>query len=255
MKLLTLFLALLVAVHVSVAGEICTKTSPTHTIALLELYTSEGCDSCPPADRLVQHLQSLTGLSTDQVIPIALHVNYWDYIGWKDPYAQSWHTERQQTLAHQSRARGVYTPEFFLSGKELTNWRDDVVARVRRINQQPASASIQLSSAPMVDNLVQVQSSTDTQQAGELHLALIESGLISQVKAGENRGSTLSHDAVVRTWAAPIKLTPGVKRIDRVQLAVPAQANRKNLAVVAFIDNQQGDILQSLELPVCKTQN
>jgi len=237
------------------AGETCSKSSPVHTIALLELYTSEGCDSCPPADKAVQQLQVITGLTSDEVIPIALHVNYWDYIGWKDPYAQVLHTQRQQDLARLSHARGVYTPGFFINGHELQNWRTDLINDIKNINQQQALANVRLSVSNVTQRLLQVETESSSQQAGVFHVVLIENSLVSNVKAGENKDAVLRHDAVVRSWANSIKLMPGIKHKESVELVIPTQSNRKKLAVVGFIENQNGEVMQSLLLPFCNPQN
>ncbi|HTD03031.1 DUF1223 domain-containing protein, partial [Undibacterium sp.] len=90
--------ALLSAAHMAGLTQSCSKASPAHTVALLELYTSEGCDSCPPADRFVSALYKTSGLTMDQVVPISLHVDYWDYIGWKDVFAKPLFTQRQRWL-------------------------------------------------------------------------------------------------------------------------------------------------------------
>src|SRR4029079_9042142 len=96
------------------AGE-CKARSGAHTTALVELYTSEGCDSCPPADRWLAALAS-RGHGPDRLVPIALHVDYWDYIGWKDPYAKALFSSRQRKLAQVMRAKIVYTPQVLLQG-------------------------------------------------------------------------------------------------------------------------------------------
>src|SRR3954447_25677509 len=87
-----------------------TAVSPPHKVALLELYTSEGCSSCPPADRWLNQLK----LPRDQLIPLALHVDYWDSLGWPDPFAQRLFSERQERLG-----RNPYTPESVLDGREF----------------------------------------------------------------------------------------------------------------------------------------
>jgi hypothetical protein len=98
----------LVLLALAVSGEIdaaqCKANSPATTTALVELYTSEGCDSCPPADRWLSSLGP-RGFAPDRVVPIALHVDYWDYIGWKDPYARQAHSARQRKDGP-ARARG-----------------------------------------------------------------------------------------------------------------------------------------------------
>src|SRR6266571_7732487 len=90
--------AALLAGVVHAAGPACSAYSGAHTTALVELYTSEGCDSCPPADHWLSSLFG-RGLRPDQVVPLALHVDYWDYIGWKDPFAKGEFSVRQRKLA------------------------------------------------------------------------------------------------------------------------------------------------------------
>lgn len=89
--------------------------------ALLELYTSEGCSSCPPADRWLSSLKSKEGL-WEEFIPIALHVDYWDYIGWQDRFASKQYSQRQRQYAREQSLKTVYTPGFVYNGKEWRNW-------------------------------------------------------------------------------------------------------------------------------------
>ena len=92
----------------------CELASGQKTAALVELYTSEGCSSCPPADRQMSRLQD--GLDAGAAaVPLALHVGYWDYLGWKDPYAQPAFAERQERLVHANGQRTLYTPQFFVN--------------------------------------------------------------------------------------------------------------------------------------------
>src|SRR5258706_14099202 len=117
-----LFLALCLAA-LSAQGGQCKATSPQTTTALVELYTSEGCDSCPPADRWLSSLGP-KGFAPDRVVPIALHVDYWDYIGWKDPYARHAHSARQRKMAKLARAAIEYTPRGLLEGQDFCLWDD-----------------------------------------------------------------------------------------------------------------------------------
>src|SRR4029077_17045378 len=100
----------------------CDARSGPKTAALVELYTSEGCSSCPPADRQLSRLRQALD-SAAEVVPLALHVGYWDYIGWKDAYAQEAFGERQSWLVHANQQTTVYTPQFFVGGAELRLWR------------------------------------------------------------------------------------------------------------------------------------
>lgn len=231
-------------------AQTCTKSSPAHTVALLELYTSEGCNSCPPADKFVSSVYKTTGLTSDQVLPLSLHVDYWDYIGWKDTFANPIFTQRQRWLAELASTRTVYTPEVFVAGKELRNWSNGVADAVKRINQKPAQADIRLTVDGVTDRQLNVSMTSNTAQTGKLYFALVESGLVSHVKAGENSGVTLQHDYVVRQWGDPVRLTGGSNTTMR-QISFPANAVRKNLAVAAFVQSDKGEVLQALSLPIC----
>ena len=121
----------------------CSTQSGPRTTALVELYTSEGCSSCPPADRW---LSGLTGrYPAGSLVPLALHVDYWDYIGWKDPYGKRENSLRQRKLTQLQRLAFVYTPQVVLQGRDFRGWNrkafDEALAR---INAQPARASLRL---------------------------------------------------------------------------------------------------------------
>ena len=100
----------------------CTAQSGERTVALVELYTSEGCDSCPPADRWLSGLGA-QGYVPGRVVPLSLHVDYWDYIGWKDPYAKREFSSRQRKLTQLQKLAFVYTPQVMLQGRDFRGWR------------------------------------------------------------------------------------------------------------------------------------
>ncbi len=234
----------------------CQARSGPQTTALVELYTSEGCDSCPPADRWLQGLQG-RGLAPAKVVPLSLHVDYWDYIGWKDPYAQQRHADRQRKLAQVMRARIVYTPQVLLQGEDFRRWGtaafDDAVAR---INARPARANLSLVlRAGRPDTLaaeVRAELLDSAQQAdAALYLASYENKLVSRVAAGENRGRTLTHDYVVLEWVGPIAFAGGGIAERRVLPLLP-KAVAANSGVAAFVQNRRtGEVLQALMLPAC----
>src|SRR3954469_21437092 len=135
---------MLLACAVHAAAPECSAQSPAHTVALVELYTSEGCDSCPPADRWLSSLLG-RGFGPERVVPLALHVDYWDYIGWKDPYAKRQFSARQHKLAKLGRATFVYTPQILLQGRDFRGWATDAFAKtVAEINARPARAGVSL---------------------------------------------------------------------------------------------------------------
>src|SRR6185295_16953491 len=136
------FAAMLALAVVGADAAQCTARSTGQTVALVELYTSEGCDSCPPADRWLSSLGT-KGYAPDRVVPIALHVDYWDYIGWKDPYARQAFSARQRKMASLARAAAIYTPQVMLQGQDFRDWRSGSFEQaVAKINARPAKARI-----------------------------------------------------------------------------------------------------------------
>ena len=121
----------------------CDAHSGPKTAALVELYTSEGCSSCPPADRQLSRLRQALDPAAE-AMPLALHVGYWDYIGWKDPYAQDSFGERQSWLVRANQRKTVYTPQFFVGGTELRSWQGALRDKVRQLNALPAAAAIRV---------------------------------------------------------------------------------------------------------------
>ncbi len=252
---LALFLAL-VALLAPVQAAQCQARSGPQTTALVELYTSEGCDSCPPADRWLQGLAG-RGLAPERVVPLSLHVDYWDYIGWKDPYAQQRHSERQRKLAQVMRAKIVYTPQVLLQGEDFRRWGtsafDEAVAR---INARPARANISLvlQAGPPGTLAAEVHAELlDAAQEADaaLYLASYENKLVSKVAAGENRGRTLAHDYVVLEWVGPIAFSNG-KVAERRTLPLLPKAVAANSGVAAFVQNRRSaEVLQALMLPAC----
>ena len=181
------------AVHLETRAELIVYQSSENQVALLELFTSEGCSSCPPADTWLTSLRSAPGLWKD-FVPVSFHVDYWDYLGWPDPWGSKAFSDRQRAYAQNWRSDSIYTPGFVLNGKEWRSW-------VREKNGPAASATkagvLQVTSANRAS--WQVIFSPVGQDIGgyEVHAALLANELSSDVKAGENRGRRLRHDFVV----------------------------------------------------------
>jgi len=251
---LALVLLLAAAVAPLQAAE-CTARSGPRTAALVELYTSEGCSSCPPADRWLQSLGA-RGYAPERVVPLSLHVTYWDYIGWKDPYAQQRFSDRQRKLAQVRGARLVYTPQVVLQGQDFRWFGTDFEERVSRINARPAQASIALRiAAGREDTLETAVEAALLDPAGQgdavLYLASYANRLESQVSAGENQGRTLRHDYVVLEWVGPIAFSGG-RVVERRSLPLLPRAVRANSGVAAFVQNRRTtEVLQALMLPAC----
>jgi hypothetical protein len=239
------------------ADPACSAYTGPHTTALVELYTSEGCDTCPPADHWLSSLFS-QGFRSDQVVPLSLHVDYWDYIGWKDPYGRAEFSTRQRKLAAMRRPVIVYTPQVLLQGQDFRRWAsDDFADEVARINSRAARARIALTIRAVEPKAIQADLSAMLFDAAErknaaVFLAAYENRLASEVKAGENRGRRLEHDFVVREWIGPIAFGENLKLEQSRALPLLAGTDPKNLGVAAFVQNRgTGEVLQALMLPVC----
>ena len=249
--------ALALAGAAQASDRACSAASGLHTTALVELYTSEGCDSCPPADHWLSSLFS-RGFRADQVVPLALHVDYWDYIGWKDPFARGEFSVRQHKLAAMRRPVIVYTPQVLLQGQDFRRWAsDDFTRQVARINSRAARAGIALTIRAVEPTAIRAELSAtlldpSERKSAAVYLAAYENRLASDVNAGENRGKRLEHDFVVREWIGPIGFGESLKLEDRRALPLLPGADRKNLGVAAFVqDRSTSEVLQALMLPAC----
>ncbi|WP_085315351.1 DUF1223 domain-containing protein [Derxia lacustris] len=234
------------------ANAACVANSGATTTALVELYTSEGCSSCPPADRALGKLDAALAPGA-AAIPIALHVDYWDSIGWKDPFAQAAFGARQSWRVGVLHQRTVWTPHFFVSGGELRDWREKLRDQVRQINATPARASVRLDARLAADGALNVDASAATTAGTHpaLYVAVTESGLTSKVARGENGGATLHHDHVVRSLIGPIDFADGKAALSQ-RIKLPAEWNRDGLALVGFVeDAANGQVLQAATTGQC----
>lgn len=255
MKLVTQLLIVLgltnFVIPPAIAGQ-CSAKSGLHTVPLLELYTSEGCSSCPPADKWLSNLK----LSADKVVPLAFHVDYWDYIGWKDKFSNAKYSERQRKTAAFGGAGFVYTPQFVFNGRDFKG------ADGSRLNQSIANSLTQASRANLAldtsneangDILIkataQAVKRTDAKNA-DIFIAIYENKLVSEVNAGENNGRELKHDYVVRDFFGAYQLNNKNEFIKTITLK-PEWENRDAGAVIFVQDSTSGEILQSLKLPFC----
>ncbi|MBI3374841.1 MAG: DUF1223 domain-containing protein [Betaproteobacteria bacterium] len=238
------------------SGAWCTAASGERTAALVELYTSEGCDSCPPADRWLSSLQ--TGYAPERVVPLALHVDYWNYLGWNDPYARREFSTRQRRLAELKRAKAVYTPQVLLQGQDFLRWgTKEFDAAVVRINGVAARARLELRLEAAGTRTLEVVFRAQLLDGSHIrdsvaYLAAYENRLVSDVGSGENRGKALRHDFVVRQWAGPFAFPAGGALVLKTSLALLPTAKPGDSGVAAFVQNRAtGDVLQALMRPPC----
>lgn len=203
---------------------------------VIELFTSQGCSSCPPADRL------LTRLARDpRVIPLSFHVDYWNYIGWTDPFSSKEWSERQQVYARAFRSNRIYTPQLVVSGRTGLNGSDEAGARKRiaeALAAEPAGR-VTLAVEPAQDRLkVKVGAKLSRAVDGPLDLwvAVYETGLTTKVGAGENASATLHNDYVVRRLERALTLTGAAVEAE-LALGLDKRWNHERLGVAAFLQD------------------
>lgn len=202
---------------------------------LVELYTSEGCSSCPPAEAW---LRSLRG--KPDWVALEYHVDYWDTRDFHDPWADARHSARQQAFA-QARRVSVVTPQIALDGRPWKNWPKG--APPEPVDAPAPSLSL---SASADAARVRVRVAMAGAQARQAFLALAEDGLSNEVRAGENRGKRLAHDHVVRAFAGPFTDASFEAELPLPRDAVPAQTT-----LVAFVqDARDGRVVQVVPLPL-----
>ena len=230
------------------AAPACVASSGAQRAVLLELYTSEGCDSCPPADRRLSQFRSQAEYA-GRVVPLAFHVDYWDRLGWVDRFASPPYTQRQYAMASLARSRLVYTPQFLKNGRD---WRG-AGSPLDGIGENPAGARIVVElGVPGAGPLVIGGEVSAATPAAETYVALYENNLESQVRAGENSGKTLRHDYVVRRLIGPLAPDREGRVSLRQQIALEPGWKRADLGVAVFVqDKATGEILQALQRHSC----
>ena len=211
------------------AADPVTFQSGPKKVQLLELFTSEGCSSCPPAEASLSRLVTDSRLWRD-FVPVAFHVDYWDRLGWKDPLASVEWTKRQQIYAANWRAESVYTPAFVLNGRE---WRNTTVPAVN--DETPGV----LEAAVHGDNAVLITFKPANSAAFEVYLARLGFGIAVNVRAGENTGRSLRHDFVVLLLVHE-KMGSGTQEL-RLPPASESVSRPERSALAAWV-TKEGDI-------------
>lgn len=209
-----------------------TIVSPETRVSLMELYTSEGCDTCPPAEKWISTLQGDARL-WKQVVPVTFHVDYWDYLGWKDPFDSHAYTERQQQIAaHASSLAGrvIYTPQFVLDGQDWRNWFNgkplqvDDTAKIGPLSLTVDGRKVAVHFAP----------STPLAERLEAHVVLLAFGVDVHVGAGENAGVVLSHDFLVLSYSRA-GLTSGKGGYDTQVVLAPSPVKAARYALAGWV--------------------
>lgn len=234
----------------------CSAASAAHVVPLIELYTAEGCSDCPPADAWLAKMAK--DRSDGQAIPLALHVDYWNDLGWLDPFSDKAYTQRQDFRVKLAKKKVRYTPQVMVGAETGVDWRDSGEVRrvLSRARKQAAEVSLGLDVERDGDTLgvairAVPQAGRETGKTPDLlWLALYQDDLVSEISDGENRGRTLRHDRVARTLQGPWGL--GQAPVDgKLDLKLPAGVALDKLGLVLFAESSaNGAGLQALELPL-----
>ena len=203
--------------------------------ALVELYTSEGCSSCPPAEAWLSRQKDSPGL-WKQFVPVAFHVDYWDRLGWRDRFSSKEWTERQGRYAALWGSESVYTPAVVVNGREQRSWSSSNLA-------QPNDKQVGVLRATTTDGQVfaiDFKPEQGTSADWETHLALLGADLSTQVRAGENSGRNLKHDFVVMALVGA-DLKPESGKL-RATLTINASAEPSARRAVAIWVTRKGQL-------------
>jgi hypothetical protein len=221
----------------------CSARSTDLVKPVVELYTSEGCNSCPPADRWLSSL-----VPQADVVALAFHVDYWDRLGWKDRFASPVYTQRQAQEQQRNGARFSYTPQVVVNGVDRKDW--PAVASPALAKARPV-AKVELALQRDGERFTaQIRSAAGAPQRLAAYWAVTEQGHITAVNAGENEGATLKHDFVVReyqplpAWVAKAEAASKL-HFTPAPSTPPGHARQVNFVVV---DADTGRPLQALKL-------
>jgi hypothetical protein len=247
-----LMLVLLVAVVISgcamqkVESQQIPKNSPapipipaTKQPVLVELFTSEGCSSCPPADRALAFLQKEQPNSQAEIITLAFHVDYWDNLGWKDEFSSPFYTQRQQFYAKSFRLNSAYTPQMVVDGTfEFVGSNLGKATKAIADALKIPKAKVELTNTE--NNLKVKISEAQNNETATVYLAIAEDNLASNVQRGENAGNRLEHISVVRELKMLGKIEPKQGSFD-TQILLEFQPNwrKGNLKLVVFVQENQ----------------
>ena len=232
----------------ALAGDPIVVNSTDKQTAVVELYTSEGCSSCPPADRWLSRLLEVPQDELE-VLALAFHVDYWDYLGWKDRFSSAAYTKRQRELGANNLQRTIYTPEFFVNGMEARG-SSNILDKIRQANQQPSPLDLKLTVSRDESSLMlELESPGDRDTIGQIqHRYLVyENNLSTDVKRGENSGEVLKHEQVVRYMSKAKSL----REKNQYRIAIDPDWQPENLGVAVLVTSP-GDrhYLQAVHTPV-----
>jgi hypothetical protein len=236
--LLPLFMACNAGAQKTPVAETAAVQQTTPGFAVVELFTSEGCSSCPPADQALAQLQQQ--FAGKPVYLLAFHVDYWDYLGWADPFSNAAYSLRQRWYGQLFNLESIYTPQAIVNGQwQTTGSRKTAIAQqIETALQQPAGDSIQLSITATENNRLTVQYRLSASNTKNLVLVLVQKAAVTKVTRGENGGHSLQHVNVVRSYK---NISPASATGEQL-MEIPAGLLKDGYFVLGFLQDEQGNI-------------
>ncbi|MEU1591206.1 DUF1223 domain-containing protein [Micromonospora sp. NPDC005710] len=217
-----------------------TNPSTDGGFAVVEMFTSQGCNSCPPAEELLSEIERDARVRGQNVFALGFHVDYWDDLGWPDQFADAAYTARQEAYARAFGTRGLYTPQMVVNGSVEfvgSDRRRAADAIMSAVGSTAAATQVTLSVANLGNDRVMVDYRTERPpERATLHVAVVERDLTSDIARGENAGRTLRQDNVVRAFRS-VGLDTGR---GQVELATPPDLDARNASVVGYVQ-EDGD--------------
>jgi hypothetical protein len=217
---------------------------PGDGTVVLELFTSQGCSSCPSAEKILQMLGKDETVR-DRLVPLAFHVDYWNRLGWQDPFSAAAWTERQSAYGSAFGLESNYTPQLVVNGRAQINGANGA-ALVAELNAELAREpkTRVVLSARRADRVVEVEVAAEVREELaarklEVMVALYESGLVTPIGAGENGGRTLENDFVVRRFSSAFtfEAKPGARKEKKLSLKLDSDWKAEHLGVAAFLQD------------------
>ena len=226
---------------------------------VVELFTSEGCSSCPPADQLLQKFdaQPFPGA---QLIVLSEHVDYWNHIGWTDPYSSSAYSQRQSAYGNRLHLESVYTPQMVVDGStEFVGSDSNLAAKAIQKASSATKIPVRISGVELEGNLLKAHLETDPLPAqsnkADLVFVIALNHAESQVARGENSGRRLTHVAVVRALVKAGSISKGQSSSQDVSAKIESGVDPSQLRVIAFLqESGQGRILGATVAQLSKQQ-
>lgn len=244
---------ILLLLPILVSAQTWQADSSDKQIAVLELFTSEGCGLCPAADRWVHDLPN-QGITDEQLIVLGFHIDYLnDSKGWVDRFSSPVFSERQRQQARINLAQTVYTPEFFVSGEVIHLWRKHVKDVVHAVNKFEAEADIKLlvsqqGNELVIDSHIGIKG-MENRTYSKLYIAITENDISSKVSGGDNAGATFNHQNLVRKWLGPFALDESGETDVSTLVQIEDDWQLEKSHVVAVVQNlNDGFVLQGLKL-------